>query len=781
MLQKWNTWLRKRSLIFKLSTGILGGVMIGVMLLLFFISKYSEPIIVSQIMEMAEKSIQRSVVSLSETAIEMEQAATSLKNSLNKIPADDSSTIRILLQSTVQTLDYENSNFANAWVYVFENDDIRTGELYSGEGKNSVYHFNKVKITDFYRSYPWFKAVPKEEKIFWSEPYIDVEDAKKPLVVTCMIPFKFKGSPYFDGLVSVSVNLTDIQKEIAEFQFNETGRLLLLSRQGRYIVHPDKTVELKKTIFELAKERNLPQLSATGHDLASGKSGHKKMPDLLTYGHSVIMFYAPVPYLNWGICLVFSQKKFFKPIYDFQLRVLVALLLGLVLLFLIISLVCHLSTKPLLNLSKVAEQYGKGVFSAELPAVYSTDEIGVMTKAFHRMRDDLLEHIALEKKVVSEQQKSKSELEIAHRIQLSALPTDYPCNPYFEISAMMRSAQKVGGDFYDFFYTDEKHFVILAADVAGKGIPAALYMMTAKAMLKNALEAGFSLETACYRVNNELCRANGETHMFLTAFIAMINIKSGKVTYVNAGHNPPLIYGVQKKYKVMNTNKNIVLGAMEDMRFKSQTLSMSAGSRLFLYTDGVTEAQNKKGEFYGMDRLHDVLNSEQLRSAADTLDMVNSDMEKFSNGAEQSDDVTMLEFVYNGDENADFIINAEVKQCPRFMHFVEQDMQQKRVNVNIRESVLVAAEEIFANVAMYAYERCGYLRVSTFCKNGKYTIVFKDRGKPFDPLKASDPDITLNASERKVGGLGIFMVKKVAQKVEYTYENGQNILQVSFA
>jgi sigma-B regulation protein RsbU (phosphoserine phosphatase) len=182
-----------------------------------------------------------------------------------------------------------------------------------------------------------------------------------------------------------------------------------------------------------------------------------------------------------------------------------------------------------------------------------------------------------------------------------------------------------------------------------------------------------------------------------------------------------------------------------------------------------------------MDRLHDVLNSEQLRSAADTLDMVNSDMEKFSNGAEQSDDVTMLEFVYNGDENADFIINAEVKQCPRFMHFVEQDMQQKRVNVNIRESVLVAAEEIFANVAMYAYEQCGYLRVSTFCKNGKYTIVFKDRGQPFDPLKATDPDITLNASERKVGGLGIFMVKKVAHKVEYAYENGQNILQVSFA
>ena len=298
------------------------------------------------------------------------------------MPSTNAEVVHVMIQSTIETLNYEGSNLANVWIYNFENDNVKIGVLYSGEIVDGEFKFKKTIISDLYKSFPWFKEVPKKEELYWSEPYIDVEDDNKPLVVTCLIPFKFNGAKYFNGLVAVSVNLTAIQQEIADFQFEETGRLLLLSREGRYIVHPDPKIEMKKTIFDLAEENGLPQLSRAGHKMAMGERGYIEMPDSTVYGNSVIFFYAPIEYLRWGMCLVFSQKKFFEPLHDFQVKVSIALLFSMLILFGIIRFICHWSTRSLLNLSKVAEQYGKGNFSASLPEVYTSDEIGVMSKAF---------------------------------------------------------------------------------------------------------------------------------------------------------------------------------------------------------------------------------------------------------------------------------------------------------------------------------------------------------------------------------------------------------------
>ena len=767
-------WLKTRSLTAKLAISILGSVFCGVVALLLFFEQQSSPLLALHITEIAEKSLQKAVSPLVENAIEMEQAAETLKNNLSKVSAENKKAIENLMQSTVQTMDYPDSDFGNVWVYVFEPETYTQGNLYMAEDNGGSLEFKQTEIEDLYASYPWFKDVPKEEKIFWTEPYVDVEDSTQPLVSTCIIPFRFKGAEDFNGLVAISVHLNKIQKSISQFQFYEKGKLLLLSQKGLYIVHPDKEIELKKTIYDLGKERNLPQLLEAGKAmLQNHHSGHISMPDSSVFGESVIFFYTPIPYVNWGMCLVFSQKQFFAPLHSFQAQVFVFMIVVLIALFLLISWICHYSTKPLLDLSKIAEQYGKGDFSAELNGSYSTDEIGVVSKAFHNMRGNLLKLIGEEKKAVAERQKTISELEIAQKIQQSALPADFPVHPNFEIYASMVAAQKVGGDFYDFFFTDNDHLVILISDVAGKGIPAALYMMNARSLIKTVAQTNCPTADIFTKVNRELCENSHGDFTFLTAFLAKIDIRNGYTEYVCAGHNPPYLYA-DGEYKEMPVGRSIVLGALENAVYKSENIILRQNNRIFLYTDGVTEAQNSAGEFFGEKRLEKILKKIN-GSAEETLQKINSEIKKFTGGALQSDDITMLEFIFNGKDTDVFVIKAELSETDKVLEFVQNDMKKYNVEQTKRSNMMVAVGEAFANVASYAYESGGMVMIESRVDDQYYKWTFKDRGKKFNPLTYGEPDITQPIEERNVGGLGIYMIKHMTDFSKYEYIDGCNI------
>ncbi len=773
----WN-WLKKRSLTTKLAVSILGSVFCGVAALLFFFEDYTTPILESHISEIAEKSLQRSADQVMETAIEVEQAAETLKNSLSKFSNKDEKIFEDLMRSTVQTMDYYGSDFGNVWIYVFEPETYKQGTLYTAESQNNEIQLNKIKIDDLYESYPWFKEVPKEEKIFWTEPYMDVENENKPMVTTCIIPFKFKGADDFNGLVSVSVHLDKIQQGISQIQFHERGKFVLFSQKGLYVVHPYSNVNLTKTIYDMAEEYGVPELAEVGKNMLElEKSGQMELPEIVKdveVHEPVVFFYTHIPYINWGMGLFFPKEQFFEPIKAFQLRALIAMLFILVILFILISFICHYSTKPLLNLSKIAEQYGKGNFSEELSEVSSSDEIGTVTKAFRNMRVNLLNLIADEKKAVAEQQKAASELEIAQKIQKSALPTDFPVNPNFELYAVMEAAQKVGGDFYDFFYTDKDHLVIVIADVAGKGIPASLYMMTSKSLIKIIAQTNCQTSEIFTQVNKELCDGYKSDSMFLTAFVAKINLTNGYTEYVCAGHNPPFIYQ-DGEYKELPVMRNLVLGIMPDIKYTSQSITLKQGDRLFLYTDGVTEAQNLKGKFFGEDRLSAVLNKVK-GSAEKTLQLVGREMNKFTKGALQSDDITMLELIFNAKGKDTFVVKADNAEMDNVLEYVQTDMEKHQLSQTARSNMLIAVGEAFSNIASYAYEKGGMATIESVTDDKYYKLIFKDRGKKFNPLTYMDPDLTQSAEERNVGGLGIFMVKQMTDICEYEYTDGCNIL-----
>ena len=217
----------------------------------------------------------------------------------------------------------------------------------------------------------------------------------------------------------------------------------------------------------------------------------------------------------------------------------------------------------------------------------------------------------------------------------------------FSLYASMTPAKGVGGDFYDFFLTDEDHLVVLIADVSGKGVPASLFMVVAKTLLQSRIEGSSTLAEAVSAVNERLCTVN-KNGMFVTAWIGVLELSTGLLTYVNAGHNPPLFGNGKKGYEYLKERSGFVLAGMEGMAYQQKTLQLVSGDALFLYTDGVTEANDEQGSLYGESRLLALLNSHAQEKTQQLAETVWKDVQDFQGEAEQFDDITMLALYYRG-------------------------------------------------------------------------------------------------------------------------------------
>ena len=433
---------------------------------------------------------------------------------------------------------------------------------------------------------------------------------------------------------------------LKKYEFELNGKYLLASANGLYLIHPDKNVELKITVPELANKIKSEQLKYAWKQLKDGKTGFITMPKSSIFNGEVVFVYALIPKINWSSYLVYSSDYFYKSIKHFQIILISITLFGVLLLIVLINWICKYTTNPIIELSHVAEKYGRGEFDAELPCVKSNDEAGTLTLAFYNMKENLLNLLKIQKENVAAEQKRASELEIAAKIQDSVLPHNFPKTPYFNIFGSMTPAKEVGGDFYDFFYIDENRFAFLIADVSGKGIPASLFMMNAKSLLKNNLLSGYSLQAAINKANNELCETNTQG-LFITSFIVAADTRTGEVEYCNAGHNPPLLRRKNGAYEIFKLEPNLPLGALENTEFKIFKSKFEEDDILFLYTDGVTEAFNENGEMFSESRLVEFLNKNRNEENVENLILrLKSKLKEFTNQLDQSDDITILVFNY---------------------------------------------------------------------------------------------------------------------------------------
>ena len=419
---------------------------------------------------------------------------------------------------------------------------------------------------------------------------------------------------------------------------------------------------------------------------------------------------------------------------------------------------------------------------------------------------------ALERRTAETQARIDAELAAAKAIQESALPRIFPPFPdilRFDVYASMKPARQVGGDFYDFFLIGDAvgadaagsaegevavpcggvgasarlGFVI--ADVSGKGVPAALFMMAAKSQIRQFMEAGMGVGEALENVNRRLCDGN-DAGMFVTAFAGVLDYRTGHLSYANAGHNPPLLWQ-QGSWQVLSDKSGLPLGLFEGLPYQEFECSCGIGDQLLLYTDGVTEAMGEDGSLYGFDRLREVADANYTLHPRALIEAVRDDVAAFAGQAEQADDITLLALEYGvpPEITSTLVVPADDAELPRVTEFVHTELDRRLCPLRAQRQLDIAIEELFVNVAHYAYpaataEQPGSVRISyTYsAEPPSITVEIADEGIAFDPLSKPDAVTPDNVFDVQIGGLGILMAKRSVDAMTYRREDGFNVVTV---
>ena len=493
-----------------------------------------------------------------------------------------------------------------------------------------------------YLYWDWYQIPRELGKLQWSEPFFD-EGAGNILMSTCSVPFykKINGMKQLQGIVTADLSLDALTEYIASVKILRTGYAALFSRNGMILSHPIKDAIMNETFFSIAEARNDSALRELGKKMVSGESGF--VHDTSLSGFRSWMYYAPIPSTGWTLAVVFPEDELLENVRRLSITMAAIGFAGILLLTLAVISIARTIIKPLQLLAAATDEIASGNFDVALPTARSDDEVGVLTHDFEMMEQSLKEYVKNLTETTAAKERIQSELKVATDIQASLLPRifpPFPDHPEFDIFASMVPAKEVGGDFYDFFFIDEKNLCFLIADVSGKGVPAALYMMVAKTLLKTEGQRLGEPDKILFTVNNMLALDN-ESCMFTTVFCAILDITTGAVRFANAGHNPPLIIDSQG-VRYLTPKPGLMLGAIAERIFVTEHLTLEQEDILFLYTDGVTEAKNPEDVLYGEARL---LKALQIAPQGDVVNMIHyisAEVSHHANGAPQSDDITML-------------------------------------------------------------------------------------------------------------------------------------------
>lgn len=389
--------------------------------------------------------------------------------------------------------------------------------------------------------------------------------------------------------------------------------------------------------------------------------------------------------------------------------------------------------------------------------------------------------IRKQEEITKNTQRIETELNLASAIQQNMLPPGE--NPFKEhneidIYATMIPAKEVGGDFYDMFLIDDTHLAICVADVSGKGIPGSLFMMISKILIKNVSMIDMDPEIIFKRVNNMLCDGN-KTDIFVTSWFGILNLKNGKLEFANAGHNPPIYYSAKKnQFEYLKTKPNFILAGMPNMEYKKNEIQMEQGDRIFLYTDGVVESNNKENQLYGEERLLTFLNTHKELNVEDTIKGIKQDIDTFVQESPQFDDITMLELLYKNNNYDKKEFSATKDNLSNIQTFVRDFLSKKEWDSTLIDQLVLAIEEIFVNIVNYAYkDKIGTCTLTIeMIEDNKVSFTMIDEGEPFNPLEKETPNISLPVEERKIGGLGIYIMKNIMDEVSYKYQDNKNVL-----
>lgn len=676
---------------------------------------------------------------------------------------------------------------------------------------------NEIKLVTggHYDDKEWYYSTRDGKTSRWQEPFIG-EFVPEPIAVYTVPIFQKNknGEEVLAGVLAIDMSIDFLKDEISSIPVSNSGYAIITSAKNVAVAYPKSIAQGKRNREIVVKE--IRGNSQVDFDRQTRDSSGLFL-GTVAGGEESAIYYTTINSNNWTFMVVWPIEKYLKDQSSMRKLFLVLAIGGYIIILIIILLISFRVAKPLKELAIAARKLGRGNFNVTIPQITGRDEISEFAGAFSNMLTELKDHIERQK----DMKRIERELDLARNIQLSMLPgsehDENSDDDRHELAPFLLPAKEVGGDFYDFFKIDNDHLCVVIGDVSGKGVAAALFMMVARIILRTTTKNLKSIVDAFNRTNFALAKRN-KLNMFVTVWAGIIDLRTGHIDFASAGHNPPAIRHRDGSVEFIKSKAGLVMAAMEETIYKPQTYDLKQGDTLFLYTDGVTEATNSNNVLFGDNRLLATLKMGGERSTADTCTLVKKEIDNFVQDAPQFDDITMLAIKFNGidepvweryektidvaDDNKgelksfvegiltpmdgakkvqmqdawdryEKIVDVIPENQDILTAFVEGILAPMEGSLKSQMQINIAIDEIYSNIVKFS----GATKVTLIVEVRKATLTarltFIDNGKPYDPIKQADPDVTLPAEEREIGGLGIFIVKKTMDSVCYR-RNGEN-------
>ncbi len=601
--------------------------------------------------------------------------------------------------------------------YVAMRDDGTIDELQIGSASHDY-----LKAT-------WFKTGLQANPGAWTEPYFD-EAGARMMLCTYVVPVHDRQGRVV-AVLGADVSLDWLSTTINAHPIYPSSYNLMVSREGKMLACPMDKAVMRSYIAAAISEMGDSTISRIGERMLAGESGVANVKD--GRGNHKFVFYAPIEGdAGWSMAVVCASEEIFHSLRTVSLTLSLLMLVGLALLAYIV---------------------------------------------FRTIRG--FNHLQV---VSAEKERMGSELRIANAIQMGMLPKTFPPFPDrndVELSGSLVPAKEVGGDLYDFFIRDEKLFFCVG-DVSGKGVPASLVMAVTRSLFRSVSVREANPGRIVESMNTSMSEMN-DSNMFVTLFVGVLDLPTGRLHYCNAGHCAPLLIG--SGVGSLPVDSNIPIGLMGDWNFVSQEAIVSPKTIIFLYTDGLTEAENAQHEQFGEVRMLKVARQEHYDNPAALIEQMTEAVGQFVSGAVQSDDLTMLALRYAKPQKEERLsrsitLPSDLQAIPRLTAFVEKVCEAVGFDAPQTMNLNLAVEEAVANVMNYAYPPGvqGNVNIEACANDSRLKFTIIDSGRPFDPTAVAEPDTSLSADQRPIGGLGIHLIRQLVDSVNYEFTDGHNVL-----
>ena len=583
-----------------------------------------------------------------------------------------------------------------------------------------------------YHSMEWYTVPMKSGNAHWSDPYFD-EGGGEMVMSTYSLPIRDPQGNIV-AIFTADVSLDWLSELINARHIYPSSYNLLLSRTGQIMACPVESLVMRKSIEQVTADIEDTTVDYINRQMLSGGSGQATIRD--QKGEKNYVYYAPMgDGTGWSMAVICSDYEVFYSLRQVGFNLFILMLLGL-------GLLCFIIMRTARNVRRLQA-------------------------------------------VNAEKERIGNELHIASEIQKGMLPKTFPPYPErddVEIFGSLTPAKEVGGDLYDFFIRDEKLFFCIG-DVSGKGVPASLVMAVTRSLFRTVSAHEASPERLVTQMNDTMAQMN-ETNMFVTLFLGVLDLPTGRLRYCNAGHCPPVLVG--DGVGQIPVLSNVPVGLMAGWKYEGQELLVRPQTTIFLYTDGLTEAEDYKHVQFGEERMMKALKEmtpTDSQTPQSIIERITDTVTDFVGDAEQSDDLTMLAIHYTKSQldvkfTRNLVLQNDVQQVDRLNEWVDEVCEAVGFDATTTMQMNLALEEAVVNVMNYAYPHgiVGNIHIEAQANDMRLKFTIVDSGSPFDPTAQEEADTSLSVEDRPIGGLGIHLVRQLMDSINYERTEGKNIL-----